>query len=210
MREEIEKMNAATFRSVMKMRRRYGSSDRIGTYINNAWFLEPAFKHLTGRRPKWGWKGATWTGRPVTEADKDPADKSREIMLEICSMPDRELEVMLVSKSTLEAANYSIKVKGERLCPEAERLLLERCKGKKSRFAALLSYCGRWDIMPENMTEVTMVAGFEGGRRGRIGVDFIKKLTENKRKCKELLAQIMKLEGIGEDEPIKRIMERLG
>jgi hypothetical protein len=198
MREEIEKMNAATFRSVMKMRRRYGS------YINNAWFLEPAFKHLTGRRPRWGWKG------DIPEADKDPAEKSREIMREICSMPDRDLEVMLVSKSTLEAANYSIKVKGERLCPEAERLLLERCKGKKSRFAALLSYCGRWDIMPENMTEVTMVAGFEGGRRGRIGVDFIKKLTENKRKCKELLAQIMKLEGIGEDEPIKRIMERLG
>ena len=125
-------------------------------------------------------------------------------------MGDLELEELLVARSTLDAANYSIKIKGSRLEQGPERELLERCKGKKSRLNALLTYCGKWDIMPDNMTEITMVAGFEGGRRGRIGSDFIKKLAENKRKCRALLSQIMKLEGIGEDEPIKRIMERLG
>lgn len=203
MREEIEKMKADTLSSMMKMRWRYGSLDRIENFIDKSWFIDPAFKHFTGRRPRWGWKNEQ------PEADKDFVNKSGELMREICSMSDRDLELMLVSKSTLAAANYSIKVKTGRLCPDAERHFLERCKGKKSRFAALLSYCGKWEIMPDNMTEVTMVAGFEGGRRGKIGVDFMKKLSANKRKCKDLLAQIMKLEGIGEDEPIKRIMERL-
>lgn len=203
MREEIKKMPAATLYAMLRTRRRYGSPDRIGTYLNNAWFLEPVFKHLTGRRPRWGWNNQ------IPEDDVIFADKSREIMREFCSEDDGELEILLVSKSTLDAANYSIRYKGERLQPDAENLFLERCKGKKSRFNALLTYCGKWDIMPENMTEVTMVAGFEGGRRGKIGADFIKKLSANKRKCRELLAQIMKLEGIGEDEPIRTIMERL-
>lgn len=204
MREEIKKMPAATLYAMMRMRKRYGSSDRIGNYINNAWFLEPAFKHLTGRRPSWGWS------KPIPEGDVEFAEKSREIMREFCSEDDGELESLLVSKSTLDAAKYSISYKGQRLQPDAERIFLERCKGKKSRINALLTYCGKWDIMPDNMTEITLVAGFEGGRRGRIGADFIKKLSANKRKCRELLAQIMKLEGIGEDEPIRTIMERLG
>ena len=199
---------AGVLYSMARNRRRYGLPDCIEKYVKNAWFLEPVFKHLTGRRPRWHWHP---TDRcPVPEGDAPFAEKSEEIMREFCMMGEEELEALLVSRSTLDAANYSIRLKGARLEPGPERELLERCKGKRSRLNALLTYCGRWDIMPDNMTEITMVAGFEGGRRGKIGSDFIKKLSENKRRCKNLLSQIMKLEGIGEDEPIKKIMERLG
>lgn len=201
---DIKTLPASALYAMAKTRLRYGLPDRIDTYINNGWFLEHVFKHLTGKKPRWGWNNK------ITDEEVPFAEKSKEIMREFCAMGELEVESLLVSKSTLDAANYSIKVKGARLEPGPERELLERCKGAKSRLNALLTYCGRWDIMPDNMTEITMVAGFEGGRRGRIGTDFIKKLVENKRKCKDLLSQIMKLEGIGEDEPIKRIMERLG
>lgn len=201
---DLKKIPASQLYAMAKNRRRYGSQDRIANYIGNGWFLEPVFKHLSGKRPRWGW------GNQPSAEEAPFAEKSKEVMLAFCAMSDQEVENLLVSRSTLDATRYSIGVKGERLHPEVEKVLLERCKGKKSRINALLTYCGHWDIMPENMTEITMIAGFEGGRRGKIGKDFIKKLTVNKRKCRELLAQIMKLEGIGEDEPIRRIMERLG
>lgn len=201
---DLKTLPAAALYSMAKSRRRYGHPDRIDSYIQSGWFLEPVFKHLTGRKPRWGWNSK------MTEDEKPLAEKCIAIMREFCAMGDLEVEELLVSRSTLDAANYSIKIKGARLERGPERELLERCKGKKSRLNALLTYCGEWDIMPDNMTEITMVAGFEGGRRGSIGSDFIKKLAENKRKCRDLLSQIMKLEGIGEDEPIWRIMERLG
>jgi hypothetical protein len=201
---ELGKMTANAIYMMAKNRFRYGQPDRIDSYVNNAWFLEPVFKHLTGKSPRWGWN------KVISPEEAPAAEKSLRIMREFCGMMEAEVEQLLVSRSTLDAANYSVKIKGSRLEPGPERELLERCKGKKSRLNALLTYCGRWDIMPDNMTEITMVAGFEGGRRGRIGVNFIKKLAENKRKCRDLLSQIMKMEGIGEDEPIKKIMERLG
>lgn len=204
MEVDLQKLPAKTLYSMARNRRRYGSPDRIDTYVNNSWFVEPVFKHLSGKKPRWGWS------TKMTDEERPFAEKSVEVMREFCRMSDQEVEGLLVARSTLDATKYSISIKGGRLHPEVEKVLLERCKGKKSRMSALLTYCGKWEIMPENMTEITMVAGFEGGRRGRIGTEFMKKLAANKRKCKDLLAQIMKLEGIGEDEPIKRIMERLG
>ena len=204
MEVDFKKLPAKTLYMMARIRWRYGRPDRTDTYISNGWFLEPIYKHLTGKKPRWGWNNQ------ISSEEIPFAEKSKEVMREFCCMTEAEVEELLVSHSTLDAANYSVRVKGARLEPGPERELLERCKGKKSRLNALLTYCGKWDIMPENMTEITMVAGFEGGRRGRIGVDFMKKLADNKRRCKDLLAQIMKLEGIGEDEPIKRIMERLG
>jgi hypothetical protein len=209
METELGKMNANTIYLMAKARWRYGRADRIESYFNNAWFLSPVLKHLTGKIPRWGWNSTGWKNT-VSPEDIPAVEKSIAIMREFCSMTEAEVEQLLVSRSTLDAAKYSVGVKGSRLEPGPERELLERCKGKKSRLNALLTYCSKWDIMPDNMTEITMVAGFEGGRRGRIGVNFIKKLADNKRKCKDLLSQIMKLEGIGEDEPIKKIMERLG
>jgi hypothetical protein len=210
METELGKMSANAIYVMAKNRFRYGRSEKIESYINNAWFLTPVFKHLTGRTPRWGWNSTGWKDAAVVPEDVPVVEKSMAIMREFCGMTEAEVEQLLVSRSTLDAAKYSVGVKGSRLEPGPERELLERCKGKKSRINALLTYCGKWDIMPDNMTEITMVAGFEGGRRGRIGVNFIKKLAENKKKCKDLLSQIMKLEGIGEDEPIKKIMERLG
>lgn len=200
---KIEELPASVLYAVARLRWRYGR-DRLDTYIKQPWFMEPLYKHVTGRRPKWAW------GQQIPEEDGRVLASCGEVMREFCAKSESEVENLLVSRSTLDAANYSVRVKGARLEDAAEREFLERCKGKKSRFNALMTYCGKWDIMPENMTEVTMVAGFEGGRRGRIGADFMKKLSDNKRRCKDLLSQIMKLEGIGEDEPIKKIMERLG
>lgn len=198
---DFKTLPAADLYSMAKNRNMYGAIDKIGNYIEDAWFLEPVYKHLTGKRLRY---------TKITDEERPFAEKAMEIMREFCALSDLEVEELLVSRSTLDAANYSIKVKKARLEQGPEREFLERCKGKKSRLNALLTYCGRWDIMPDNMTEITMIAGFEGGRRGRIGTNFIKKLVENKRKCRDLLSQIMKLEGIGEDEPIKRIMGRLG
>jgi hypothetical protein len=201
---DISTFSAAEIYSLARTRKRYGGPDRIETYANNAWFCEVPYKHLAGARPRW-----RWDHLPTPEEQKN-LQFAREFMREFCSMSDEEVENLLVSRSTLDATKYSVSVKGERLCPTVEATFLERCKGKKSRMNAMLSYCGKWDIMPENMTEITLVAGFDGGRRARIGKDFLKKLESNKRRCKELLTQIMKLEGISEEEPISQIMARLG
>lgn len=195
---DFKTMPAKTLYTIANYRWRYSRSNNLNAHINAAWFLTPVFKELTGKTPRWG-----------CDEDKEAKDQSAEIMRKFCEMTDAEVEGLLVSRSTLDAANYSIRYKQSRLDPAVEREFMEKCKGKKSRMNALIIYCGKWDIMPENMTEITIVAGFEGGRRGRIGSDFIKKLAENKRKCKDLLIQIMKFEEINENEPITKILERL-
>jgi hypothetical protein len=201
---DLKTLPAKTLYTMAHYRWSYSRSrGELDNYINNAWFLSPVFKELTGKTPRWGWQNN------VSAEDKPFADQSAEIMRKFCEMTDAEVEGLLVSRSTLDAAHYSIRYKRSRLDPAVEREFMEKCKGKKSRMNALVTYCGKWEIMPENMTEITMIAGFEGGRRGRIGSDFIKKLAENKRKCRDLLTQIMKLEGIDENEPITKILERL-
>lgn len=201
---EISDFSAADVYSLARLRRRYGTPDRIQNYEKQHWFCEVAYRKITGRRPKFPW------GSKLTDEQESNLEKAWVFTRNFCALSEEGVERIILSRSTLDLSRYSTKVKGERLVPSVEREFLEKCKGKKSRINALLSYCGHWEIMPENMTEITMVAGFEGGRRGRIGADFMKKLADNKRRCKDLLAQIMKLEGIGEDEPIARIMERLG
>jgi hypothetical protein len=178
--------------------------DRIHNYEKQNWFCEVAYKKITGSPPRFPW------GSKLTDDQESNLEQAWVFTRNFCGLAEEEVERILLSRSTLDLARYSIKVKGERLVPSVEREFLEKCKGKKSRINALLSYCGHWEIMPENMTEITMVAGFEGGRRGRIGSEFMKKLAENKRRCKDLLTQIMKLEGISEEEPISKIMARLG
>jgi hypothetical protein len=130
-------------------------------------------------------------------------------MRDFCSLSDLEAETALVNRSVTEAAKFSIKAKNQRLYPDVENLLMEKCKGKKSRLNALLTYCGHWGLVPDNMTEITIIAGFEGGRRGDLGKEFMRKLAANKKHCRELLEQIMKMDGISENEPITKIMERL-
>ena len=204
---DLDKFEAKEIYSLAINRWRYGRPDQIDTSIKSTWFLEVPYKKLTGSKPRWHLENGNHKLTPEQTRDFDASVK---FMREFCSMSDEEIETIIVSRSTLDAANYSTRVKKERLSPSVEKTFMERCKGKKSRMNALLSYCGHWGLVPENMTEITIVAGFEGGRRGRIGANFIKKLDENKKKCGELLAQIMKLEGISEEEPIKKIMERLG
>jgi len=210
---DFKTLPAKTLYTMAHYRWRYSRSrNDFKTYINNAWFLTPVFKELTGKNPRWGLATRTLAGgwqNNISAEDKPFADQSAEIMTKFCEMTDAEVEGLLVSRSTLDAAHYSIRYKRSRLDPAVEREFMEKCKGKKSRMNALIIYCGKWEIMPENMTEITMIAGFERGRRGRIGSDFIKKLAENKRKCKDLLVQIMSLEGIDENEPITKILERL-
>lgn len=193
------------FKEILKMRCMY--SEKIEEYIKTDWFCDRIYGYIT--RNNLGSMGYLSDDKNEREAQLQAATKARDFMRDFCRMSESDVESILVSKSTLDAANYSIKFKNERLASEAEKLFLERCKSKKSRLNALLMYCGKWDIMPENMTEITIIAGFEGGRRGEKGKEFMKKLAVNKRKCKELLAQIMKLEGIAENEPISKIMERL-
>lgn len=198
--------------SISNTRWRYGRNpELLNSYIteNNHWFVERAFSALGGKRPHYGNTGGTTWGYVYDPASKEILKKAQEFMRDFCMKSDVEIENLLVSRSVVEATKYSIKTKGQRLEPDVEKAFLERCKGKKSRLSSLMNYCGHWGIMPENMTEITLVAGFEGGRRGEVGKGFIKKLTAEKKKCRDLIAQIMKLEGIGEDEPIKKIMESL-
>jgi hypothetical protein len=173
--------------------------------LDSPHFIQRIHSHMGGEPPIWQHgKGYVYEGR-----SKKILEKAQDFMREFCCLTDAEVEAELVNRSVAEAAKYSIKAKGERLAPDAEKVFLERCKGKKSRLASLMTYCGRWGIMPDNMTEITLVAGFEGGRRGRIGTEFMKKLMANKKNCRELLEQIMKMNDIPETEPISRVLEHL-
>ena len=203
---ETSSIPAGILYNMAMQRWRYGrTAEKLALRIDSHWFVSRLHKHLGGKNPSWD-----GSGYKMDVGSMDSFKKSQDLMREFCSLTDDEVEDILVARSVAEASRYSIKVKQERLLPGPESRFLERCKGMKSRISSLMSYCGHWDIMPENMTEITMVAGFDGGRRGKMGEAFIKKLTANKRKCRDLLAQIMKFEGIGEDEPIKAIMARLG
>lgn len=205
MKIELAKLSTKTIYAIATTRWRYGRDPEVYAAVDfSPMFISPLLSAFSKVRPLW--RNGVYS---YPDEIKSVAEACFVFMKEFCAMSDLDVETHLVSRSTLDAARYSIKVKGERLHPDVEAILMERCKGKKSRMNALLMYCGKWDIMPDNMTEITMVAGFEGGRRGKIGADFIKKLGENKRKCRDLLSQIMKLEGIGDEEPISKIMERL-
>lgn len=173
--------------------------------LANVWFVERIYRHMGGKRPNW----VHPTGYVYEPEDIKILERAKEFMREFCSMDDTELELLLINKSLTDAAKFSVKVKGERFTPEAEKVFLEGCKGKKRMLNALLMYCGKWGIMPDNMTEITMLAAFEGGRRGDLGKEFMKKMADRKRWCRDLLDQIMRMNGISESEPISTIMERL-
>lgn len=170
------------------------------------YFVQRIYSHFGGTNPRWEpLRGYFYEGKNLK-----CLEKAKEFMREFIQLSEDEMERALVEKSVAEAAKYSVKVKNKRFSPGVEAFFLERCKGKKSRLTSLMSYCGKWGIIPENMTEITLVAGFEGGRRGDLGKEFMERLAENKLKCKELLAQIMEIEGISESEPITTILEKLG
>lgn len=170
------------------------------------YWMGSIYSHFGGKNPPW----SPGKGYFYEAGNLGALEKSRAFMRELFVLSDAEIESALVSKSVTEAAKYSVKVKQGRFFPEVEKLFFDRCRGKKSRLSALMSYCTAWGIIPENMTEVMLVAGFEDSRRGHLSKEFMKKLAENKRKCKELLAQIMEIEGISESEPITTILGKLG
>lgn len=185
--------------------RRRGDDFENLLQMNSHYWMGSVYSHFGGKSPPWGPLG----GYFYEAGDLEALEKARDFMREFFGLTASEIESALVSKSVTEAAKYSVKVKMGRFIPEVEKLFFDRCRGKKSRLSALMSYCTAWSIIPENMTEVTLVAGFEDSRRGHLSKEFIKALAENKRKCKELLAQIMEIEGISESEPITTILEKL-
>lgn len=204
---DLSEISGGVLYSVIANLHRYRGQDFLNHIENGSYyFMQRIYSHFGGKSPAWEpGTGYTYEGKNL-----ECLERAKEFMREFILLGEDEMERALVEKSVAEAAKYSIKVKNKRFSPEVERLFLERCKGKKSRLTSLMSYCGKWGIIPENMTEITLVAGFEDGRRGDLGKEFIERLSEYKAKCKEMLAQIMKIEGIGEDESIATIMGKLG
>lgn len=204
---DLSKIPGGVLYSVVVTLHRYRGQD-LSAHLESGsyYFMQRIYSHFGGKSPRWEpGKGYIYEGKNL-----ECLEKAKEFMREFIQLGEDEVERALVERSVAEAAKYSVKVKNKRFSPEVERLFLERCKGKKSRLTSLMSYCGKWGIIPENMTEITLVAGFEGGRRGDLGKEFMERLGEYKAKCKEMLAQIMEIEGIGEDESIATIMGKLG
>lgn len=203
---DLEKMPANVFYSIAVERWKYGRDPQnLEDRLNSSWFTKRIYSYMGGKQPTWEHP----KGYVYTKKDEQILLEAQAFMREVCGLTDEEVELALISKSVTEAAKFSVKVKFERFGPELEKVFFDKCRGKKRTLKALLTYCGHWGILPENMTEITLVAGFEGGYRGELGKEFMKKLAKSKRQCRDLVEQIMRMDGISASDPISRIMERL-
>jgi len=94
------------------------------------------------------------------------------------------LEEYLAKRSPSSAAEIAIRA-GKRLCPAAEKIVLDKAKDKPR----LLEYCSDFGILLGDMSKVTMKAAFDENswREKR----YIKKIENTKKKIREFLEQMV-------------------
>lgn len=113
-----------------------------------------------------------------------------------------ELEILLASRSPSTAAKLAVSYK-RRLCPEAEKFVT----GKAGDRATLLEYCGKFGIVLDELTKVTMKAAFndEAHREKR----YIKKLEATKRVVQDYLTQMINIGRVDPNITVQQLIESL-
>lgn len=105
-------------------------------------------------------------------------------------------------KSPSNASKFAVRWR-RRLCPSAEKFILEKAKDRGS----LLEYCMTFGIVLDNMEKVTLKAAFDDDSAQQ--KRYIKHIEETKKKLKSFLAQMVDNNQIDPNKTVKELLETL-
>lgn len=146
---------------------------------------------------------STWYAGWVDRKLKEFADKgfSEEEVKDFFNwiMTDEGQE-WFAKKSPSNASKFAVRWR-RRLCPGAEKFILEKAKDRGS----LLEYCMTFGIVLDNMEKVTLKAAF--GDDSEQQKRYIKHIEETKKKVKSFLTQMINNSQVDPNQTIKDFLE---
>jgi hypothetical protein len=114
-----------------------------------------------------------------------------------------EFEVWMASKSPANAAKLACQ-NNVRLCPQAEKFVLEKASSRGSTF---LEYCSHFGIVLKEMSNVTLKAAF--GEKSSYEKRYIKRIEEKKKTLKSFLVQLINIEQVDPTKTVQELVESL-
>jgi hypothetical protein len=153
-------------------------------------------RHYKKDNPTW-YTG--WVDRKIKEFSKREFSEQEVRDFFEWIMTDEGQE-WFARKSPSNAAKFAIRWRC-RLCPSAEKFVLEKAKDRGS----LLQYCITFGIVLDNMEKVTLKAAF--GERASDQKRYIKHIEETKKKMKTFLAQMVNNNQVDPNKTIKEFLE---
>lgn len=142
-----------------------------------------------------------WVDRKVDEFAKKGFSKEEVKEFFEWLMTDEGQE-WFAKKSPSNAAKFAVRWR-KRLCPSAEKFVVEKAKDRGS----LLEYCTTFGIILDNMERVTLKAAF--GEDSAHQKRYIKHIEETKKKLKSFLAQMVDNNQIDPNKTVKELLETL-
>lgn len=142
-----------------------------------------------------------WVDRKIDEYTKKGYSKE-EIKEFFDWVLTDEGQEWFAQKSPSNAAKNAIRWR-RRLCPSAEKFILEKAKDRGS----LLEYCITFGIVLDNMEKVTLKAAFDDDSKQQ--KRYIKHIEETKKKVKTFLAQMVDNNQVDPNKTIKEFLESM-
>ncbi len=114
----------------------------------------------------------------------------------------KELEIFVARRSPRSAAEMSVR-RNRRLCEEAEKIVANKAKDK----ATLLDYCGKFGVILDDMSKITLKASFQDDSWRE--KKYIKKIEETKRQLKGFLTQMLSIGQIDPNQTVDELVKSL-
>ena len=113
-----------------------------------------------------------------------------------------ELEDILMNRSTASAVTWA--TRNGRLLNEKK--FMELCRNTELGRKHWAKYCYTFMIIPENHAEIMLEATFGNSANSK---EYVKKIQRAKRKCRSFIIQLMKSDGVSENDLIRTLLEKL-
>jgi hypothetical protein len=136
------------------------------------------------------------------KANPDISVEAADALLDWAFNNAKELEIFIASRSPSSAATIAVS-HNRRLCPEAEKKVTEKAKHK----ATLLSYCGKFGIVLDDMSKITLKASFED--KSWREKNYIKKIEDTKKQLKDFLSQMVCIGQIDPNQTVQDLIQNL-
>lgn len=155
-------------------------------------------KYYASNNPNSSWY-ASWVDRKINEWAKKGYSKE-EVKAFFDWIGTDEGQEWFAKKSPSNASKFAVRWR-QRLCPSAEKFILEKAKDRGS----LLEYCMTFGIVLDNMEKVTLKAAF--GDDAAHQKRYIRHFEETKKKVKSFLSQLVDQGQIDSSKTIKEFLE---
>jgi hypothetical protein len=143
---------------------------------------------------------AGWIDRKTVEWQKKGNYSKEEVKEFFDWIGTDDGEEWFAQKSPSNASKFAVRWR-RRLCPKAEKFVIEKAKDRGS----LLEYCMTFGIVLDNMERVTLKAAF--GEDSYHQKRYIKHIEETKKKVKGFLSQLVNNGQVDSTKTIKEFLE---